>query len=334
MGDPLKKETGLEKHNLKLTSEDLPTIEGKAPQARFVKVTPEIARTWLSKNHDQQRNIRDSRIKRYASQMTNGRWKISSDGIAFDTNGDLINGQHRLKAVVESGQEEWMLVVWNLDPETRKYIDEGLKRNPGDALTVHGFNDPMHVAAAVRLVIFWRRNELRRCAEYNAIQNYEIVQAAETCTPRIYDSVDWSGNFENTNVIPRSLHTFAHFLYEPTYGSKAEEALEKICTMERIDSSQWGGENDKSPAKLVNDMLTDEDKDLERHQKLAYLIKGMNWYCNGEGRSRLRFRKQDKFPVPAVDELPEYRGEDGSSKQDDLFEGQENGSPKEETVTA
>jgi len=323
----LTKETGLADRDVSLSSEEVPSIDGKKPEARFVRVTPEIARAWLSQNHDQQRNIRENRIERYASQMSKGLWKISSDGIAFDTNGKLINGQHRLQSVVESDEPEWMLVVWNLDPETKKYIDEGIKRTPSDTLTVHGFEDPMHVAAAVRLVIFWRQGNLRHCAEYNAIQNYEIVQAAETCSPRIYESVDFAAQFKTEEIKPpRSLITFAHFLYEPTYGRKAVDALEKICTGDRIDPSQWG--SGTSPAKLVRKEFIEEfkndDKEVARHEKVAYLIKGMNWQCNDEEKSRLRYRETDKFPAPRIDPLPEFApalgGEDGEPEEKETLE--------------
>ena len=48
--------------------------------------------------------------------MQNGEWKLNGKSICFDWNGRLLNGQHRLSAVVRSGVPLTTLVVRGLDP--------------------------------------------------------------------------------------------------------------------------------------------------------------------------------------------------------------------------
>src|SRR5437870_5147015 len=70
---------------------------------REMEVGPELATRWLEGNvHN--RKLREDVVARYARDMKAGRWLLTHEPIAFNKNGDtLVDGQHRLWAVVESG---------------------------------------------------------------------------------------------------------------------------------------------------------------------------------------------------------------------------------------
>lgn len=71
-----------------------------------IEISPATAREMLKKCHPSQRSINRSRVERYARDMKNGHWHeppFTFDVIAVDENGLLVNGLHRLTAVVESG---------------------------------------------------------------------------------------------------------------------------------------------------------------------------------------------------------------------------------------
>ena len=72
--------------------------------ARIAWITPEIALGWLKRNDDNRTFSRDS-ARTLASEMSNGYWKENGESMIFDTEGDLIDGQHRLLGVVKSGHE-------------------------------------------------------------------------------------------------------------------------------------------------------------------------------------------------------------------------------------
>jgi hypothetical protein len=94
-------------------------------------VTPEIAKAFLLFNFDGNRKINNSRIDYYAKQMTNDQWKLTHQGIAFDKAGVLIDGQHRLHAIVQSGKTVPMLVIEDLEHEGFKAMDSGMARGLG-----------------------------------------------------------------------------------------------------------------------------------------------------------------------------------------------------------
>jgi len=98
------------------------------------KVTPAKAREWLERNNTRNRNLRPHKVALYADQMTRGQWLMAGDPIRFDSDGTLLDGQHRLAAVVESGKAQYFIIVMGLDPRTFGVMDIGMARTPGDSL--------------------------------------------------------------------------------------------------------------------------------------------------------------------------------------------------------
>lgn len=117
-------------------------------------VSPSLANRWLTLNR-RNRKVRKLHVQRLAKDMAEGRWKVTGEAIAFDTEGSLQNGQHRLLAVVEAGVEVPMLVVRGVSPDAFDVIDQGSVRTTGDALRSLGVSDPVIIAAAARLALLY-----------------------------------------------------------------------------------------------------------------------------------------------------------------------------------
>jgi hypothetical protein len=98
-------------------------------------------------------------IKSYAEDMKNDRWKFVGDPIRFDTAGLLVDGQHRLYALVESGGSETFVVIRDLPPieELAGAVDGGHKRRTSDELSIRGVHNTPGVAATARLLWQWRQ---------------------------------------------------------------------------------------------------------------------------------------------------------------------------------
>src|SRR5438105_4834244 len=72
-------------------------------KSRIVKVTPELARQWLESNEDNRR-LSDEWVRKLARDMVNDEFPNVGETLKFDEKGRLIDGQHRLRAVVLSGK--------------------------------------------------------------------------------------------------------------------------------------------------------------------------------------------------------------------------------------
>jgi hypothetical protein len=115
-------------------------------------VTPEIARQLLKKN-DHNRRVRDTHVDFLAAEMANSRWHLTSETIAIATDGTVVDGQHRLLAVAQSGATIQVWVARDVPIEAQEYIDIGTPRNAGDQLGLGGLEYANQKVSAARTII-------------------------------------------------------------------------------------------------------------------------------------------------------------------------------------
>ena len=102
---------------------------------RIETITPEIAREYLEQAINNW-PVSKATVDAYARIMRDGKWSIAPDAIAFDINGNLINGVHRLKAVIESGTTQEFFVVAGLPLEALASTDTCRHRTGGEVLYI------------------------------------------------------------------------------------------------------------------------------------------------------------------------------------------------------
>lgn len=96
-------------------------------------ITPAIARAYLASNQSN-RKVTVTNVKDLAAAIRRGEWRLTHQGIAFSCTGRLLDGQHRLLAVVEAGQPITTVVSRGLPEETFMALDIGKKRSYADVL--------------------------------------------------------------------------------------------------------------------------------------------------------------------------------------------------------
>ena len=113
------------------------------------KIGPKQAQSYLDLMKTN-RKLRKRLVERYAAAMQAGQWKLAGDPIKFNNKNELIDGQHRLSAIILSGKTVEFDVRRNLHPDVFAVLDTGGTRSPGDMLQVAGFNYTTNVASAIR----------------------------------------------------------------------------------------------------------------------------------------------------------------------------------------
>lgn len=101
-------------------------------------IDPELAGRYLGMNFKNNRSISSANIKELAREMRQDLFQISTDCIGFDVEGRLINGQHRLSAVIESSTTQPFIVARNLPCKVAQLIDVGKKRTMAQRITIGG----------------------------------------------------------------------------------------------------------------------------------------------------------------------------------------------------
>ena len=105
--------------------------------AKWIVVTPAKAAEWL-KSMARNRNIRKKKLTAMCDDRVRGAWRITHQGIAFNDADELVDGQHRLRMVVETGLETVFLVVSGLPVESLRHIDGIMPRSLRDAMYIGG----------------------------------------------------------------------------------------------------------------------------------------------------------------------------------------------------
>ena len=257
----------------------------------IIDVTPEKAREILAKQNTRNRSIRYTQVKKIATDIIEERWKLTSQPISIDTNGVLIDGQHRLAAVVESGKTIKMLFATECEPDTFDVIDTGLGRTAADVVGLAGAKYGPLIAAGVKTTALyeeypdriWQNNisstHSKICALYN--KNPEFYNQIACLTDRIRktcNKINPTAIFVLLNVASKNGYAI-DYVYENFLSKLATgENLQKGCPILAYRQA------------LFNGLKPPLNRNLQQYS-VACMIKCFNYYQNGV------FLKQFKPPV-------------------------------------
>lgn len=140
-------------------------------KASVETITPEIAAAYLEHNM-KNRSLSSSTVNAYAADMRAGNWQLNGEAIKFNKRGELIDGQHRLMAVVLSGVTISMVVIRDIDEDVN-VMDYGRKRSITDILRIGGMDEVLakKVWAAVARQDLYMMDHTTNCG-YGKIEKY------------------------------------------------------------------------------------------------------------------------------------------------------------------
>jgi len=115
---------------MSITSEVKRAKRSKEIEQKVFKITPAHAEKWLEMNTGNRR-IRPSHVRHLAKQMEQGRWMLSPEPIVFSPR-RLLDGQHRLSAVLMSGCTIEASVALVQNEDVFRVLDQGVNRNNSD----------------------------------------------------------------------------------------------------------------------------------------------------------------------------------------------------------
>lgn len=120
---------------------------------QIITVTPEMAKEWLEKYNHQNRSLNIERAKVYRDIILSNNWVVTHQGIAFSDDGNLIDGQHRLKGIELSGVAVEVMVTKGLQFCDTKAIDNGRVRSMQDQLRIAGYSELSTMGAAILKIL-------------------------------------------------------------------------------------------------------------------------------------------------------------------------------------
>lgn len=126
-------------------------------------ITPDVAKTYLAKNIAHNRKIKTAKVSGYARDIRAGKWFFTGEAIKFDADGNLIDGQNRLRGVMQAGHGAWFLVIYGIERDALPFLDSGITRTSADTIVmaeVAEKADANSLGATVRVHKAWKEGDL------------------------------------------------------------------------------------------------------------------------------------------------------------------------------
>ena len=266
----------------------------KKPQAaRWVYVTPKMAEEWLKKNRCN-RKVRLLTVQKYAHSMRNGQWHPNHQGVAFSKK-RLLDGQHRLLAIVESGCTILLQVNYDLADECFLFIDDGIKRNEPDQISqLRGLSWVNTTSVAVARFLFRVTNRRVAHVEFNKETASEFLREHK-------EAIQFAAGLfvtKRKGISSAPVMT----VFARAYYSHSHELLKEFAATLYTGIT---GNIAMKPAIILRDFLTGIAADMggghqDRVRVYRKTERALFAFLNGEGGTmkHLREATREYFPIP------------------------------------
>lgn len=275
-----------------------PTHWPNAIHSEHMLITPEQAREILASRNGKNRAVRPNTVAKIANDIKEGRWQCTHQGIAFDENNILIDGQHRLHAIVQANKACEMLVTYNVSRKTFSVLDCGVSRTASDNLAYSNVPRAKLVAPAIKHILLCHRFPKRTWSNLPFPTHSEIFNFYEKNSDAI-DQIsalvaETSRQFKKIN--PTGLAVTCYLAFEAGHSMTTIAAF---CHGLGMGS----GLSEFNPLLTYRQFIINlkkaapVDRNLQQYST-ACLIKAFNyWFENKE----LRQFKAPKFPpMPSI----------------------------------
>lgn len=158
----------------KLSAVEEPEVEARVT---VMYVTPALAKDWLKKNIARNRKVVPGLVLKYAEDIRAGNWRLNGSTIVMGQSGEIIDGQHRLLAVIEAGREIRTMVAHGIPNDAFETVDSGRRRQPSDVLSILGYGNTTQLAALASMWLWWEKYQrvANPGSQYAAPTTQEIV---------------------------------------------------------------------------------------------------------------------------------------------------------------
>lgn len=235
-----------------------------------------------------------------AKRMSTDVWTESWDAIAVDREGFLLNGQHRLTAIIMAGVTLALVVVTDLDPFAFKTGDRPKVRTNRDFLERLNLEAPPKLLAAMlrQLNVYLATGDMRS----GGLGREFTAQEAEYLLKRFPGVVQIAHEQKRIFGLTASTQALLRFLFAEVDTADADAFWEGVRLGAELRA--------RDSRMLLRNRLTKEinrngNKADQRHLA-ALTIKAFNWYREGIEYSKLIWQPggANAEPFPRIKDLP------------------------------
>jgi hypothetical protein len=253
-------------------------------------IDPEFARLLLG-NKLHNRLIRSRKRAQFANDMRCGNWRATGEAIKVTKDGNVVDGEHRLLAVVDSGATIESMVIYNVKEEDRIVMDSGSARTLADHLRMTGVKRSNELAAALAVLWDRRNGKAQSTGRNGGIARWQYVELLGE-HPTLPDSVAAVAQVRRRLRVPVGVAAALH------YDMLAIDPADTAYFWGRLDDGVDLGE--KSPIRALRRKL--QENAASRSTALdvvtlhACLIKTWNFYRQGREVNHIFWRRGGAQP--------------------------------------
>jgi hypothetical protein len=249
----------------------------------IINVTPEIASSILG-NNKKNRPISSPTVNRYTTLMLDGKWHFNGEPIIIANDGTLLDGQHRLYAIIKSKMAQQCLVVSGVSTDAFPTIDTGKKRTASDAIATYDEKYQKYriiIAAAVAHIFHFKTGEYKN-SDRKVTDHNDVIKFLEN-NPRVLESVIVASGLNYAKKLcPASALAALHFLFSQKDYSLAKEFFEKLNSGEYLF--------DGHPVLTLRNKLADISMtpgSTKSRDIIPYIVKAWNLFRKKQSCKRL-----------------------------------------------
>lgn len=238
------------------------------------------------------RPLSDAHAKRISRQMSNGLWKINGETIKIGSTGDVLDGQHRLWAVIYAKVSIWLIVVFGVQSDAFSTIDTIRKSRSGsDTLAVAGLSHHRSTtSSALHYLIHYQRGTLlnSRAAE-NRVENAQVEEAYKAHPEMVRAVAHVSDKLRR--ILNPSVLGFVYYLL-----ASHDEALAERMINTLEDPSAVSVNDPFFKLREAVLVRRADEKRADPLMMIALLIKAVNAAHDGKQIEKLGWRSQGERP--------------------------------------
>jgi len=242
---------------------------------RELTITPTMAKAMLEKNTSN-RKISDTTVEAYVSDMINGRWKSNTaETIKISSNGRILDGQHRLEAVIRSEKTIKFTVAYGVDEGVFDVLDTGKIRSSADVFSIQSIDNSTSASAIIKgYLISKKGNSTNVSSKSSKITNTVILNEYQSRPEFWKETVAFCmKSYKNfSQVLPVSnIGTIYSVLYDIS-PMEARDFINQMCTGEDITNSSIS----VLRKTLIKDRLS--IRKMNQSDKFSMIIRTWNAY--------------------------------------------------------
>lgn len=259
--------------------------------SNVVRITPSLAEKFI-KNNFSNRPLSPAWVKNLAERMTAGEWELNGEPIIFDEDGKLVDGQHRLTAIIRSGVTIHSVVTEGVLDTSFDTIDEGRRRGAADVLAIKKEKNYTTLGSLLRLISMYEDGKMAS-RQGLILTNKSTLKLLES-HPDARGSAEFASHFKSKfPYLAPSVVAFTHWLFVKIETKDAVLFFDKLCTGVNLASGD--------PVLVLRDKIIYSAAIIAKMSNVEWsslVIKGWNAFRKGKSLKRLSIKKDDNFPTP------------------------------------